>query len=72
MAALRREDGPKKGNAKKGQRSRLMERNIEDCSFLSAALGRKWMCPVTDLEICRAAVATVFQILRKGTQGSPH
>lgn len=59
MAALRREDGPKKGNAKKGQKSRLMEWNIEDCSFLSVALGKKWMGPVTDIEIYSAAVATL-------------
>jgi hypothetical protein len=54
MAALRREDGPKNGNAKKGQKSRLMEWNIEDCSFLSVALGKKWMGPVTNLEIYSA------------------
>jgi hypothetical protein len=56
MDALRRKDGPQKRNAKKGEKSRLMERNIGDCSVSLLALRKKWMGPITNLETCVALV----------------
>jgi hypothetical protein len=56
MDALRRKDGPQKGNVKKGEQSRWMEGNIEDCSFFLVAVRKKWMGPIIDLEMCSAVV----------------
>jgi hypothetical protein len=46
MGTLRRKDGPYRRDVKKGEESRWMEGNIEDCSFL-VAVRKKWMCPIT-------------------------
>jgi hypothetical protein len=59
MDALRKEDGPNERNEKKGQEKRLMGRNTEDCLCFTVAPGEKWMAPVKDLEVCRAAVDTL-------------